>query len=102
MTELGYLAHLEEYHDIYSETLEWIKMRTIENIVHIYKDEFRKIMENGRINNYFNKKVRSRLLKEGILIIEEHGRMGKPTIYKLSDEALSNLMKIDSKLKWVK
>jgi hypothetical protein len=95
-TELGYLGHLEEFHDIQSEPLEWIKTRTFENLIHIYRDEFRKIMENGIIYNYFNKKVRSRLLKEGILIVEEYGRMGKPTIYKLSDEALSNLIKIDS------
>ena len=36
-----------------------------------------------------------RLLREGGLVIEEHGRMGKRTIFRLRDEALDALRQLD-------
>ena len=94
-TELGLQIHLEERHGIPSMTLDWIERRTFENLVYIYNDELHKIQSNNIIGGLLVENERSRLLREGVLVIEEFGRMGRPTVYKLSEEALRILSEME-------
>jgi DNA-binding PadR family transcriptional regulator len=43
-----------------------------------------------------DEREKTKLLREGVLVIEEYGRMGKRTVYSLTDEALEALRKLDS------
>jgi len=90
-SELTLQIHLDEYHGIRSETLEWFEKRSFENLVHLYDDELHKIQSQNIIDGLLDERELSKLRREGVLIIEEHGRMGKPTIYNLSEEALQIL-----------
>ena len=92
-TETTLQVHLEEYHNIKSEMLEWFERRSFENLVHLYDDELHKIKSQRIIANVLDENELSRLIREGVLVIEEHGRMGKPTLYDLSEEALQVLKK---------
>jgi hypothetical protein len=90
-TELGLQKHLEECHMIPSKSLDWIAKRTFENLVYIYNDELFKIQSDRMVGGFLDEREKRKLLREGVLIIEEYGRMGKPTIYRLSEEALEIL-----------
>ena len=96
-SELTLQIHLEEYHGIKSESLEWFEKRSFENLVQFYDDELHKIQSNNVIGGVLDERELSKLLKEGILQIEEYGRMGKPTIYILSEEALDVLRGLNEK-----
>ncbi len=85
--------HLDKYHNIKSEMLEWFERRSFENLVHLYDDELHKIQSQRIIADVLDEKELSRLLREDVLVIEEYGRMGKPTLYDLSEEALQVLKK---------
>jgi hypothetical protein len=95
-TDLRFQAHLRDDHGIPSKTLEWVENKTFENLVYLYNEELHKISSNNIIAGILNERERSRLLREGVLEIAEHGRMGKKTIYKLSDEALETLRMLDN------
>jgi hypothetical protein len=94
-TELGLKIHLEECHGIPSKSLDWIESRTFENLVFIYSDELHKIQSDSIVGGVLSGREKTRLLREGILVIEEYGRMSKPTIYRLSEEALATLRKLE-------
>lgn len=94
-TELGLKIHIEEYHGIPSKSLDWIESRTFENLVFIYNEELHKIQSDRIVGGVLSGRGKTKLLREGILIIEEYGRMNKPTIYRLSEEALATLRKIE-------
>ena len=74
-----------------STTHDWIEKRTFENLVYIYEDELYKIESDRVIGGFLGERERSRLLREGVLVIEEFRRMGRPTVYRLSEEALQIL-----------
>jgi hypothetical protein len=93
-SEMGFQIHLEKYHQIPSKTLDWVEKRSFENLVYLYSDELHKINSNRVIGEMLDEKERSKLIREGVLEIEELGRMGKKTIYSLSDEALKILKDI--------
>jgi hypothetical protein len=90
-SELGRLVHLERYHGVSSESLDWIEKKTFENLVHLYTDELYKIRSEQVIGGVLDQRETTRLLREGVLIIEKHGRMGRQTIYRLSKETLEIL-----------
>jgi hypothetical protein len=46
------------------------------------------------IGGVLDQRETTRLLREGVLIIEEHGRMGRQTIYRLSEETLDILNRV--------
>lgn len=94
-TELGLKIHLEECHGIPSKSLDWIESRTFENLVFIYSDELHRIQSDSIVGGVLSGREKTRLLREGILVIEEYGRMSKPTIYRLSEEALATLRKLE-------
>ena len=95
-SEMRFTAHLRDHHGIPSKTLDWVEDRTFENLVYLYNDELHKIRSENAFVGVLDEKERSRLLREGVLTIEEHGRMGKKTVYRLSDEALDALKRLDS------
>ena len=95
MTELGLKVHLEEFHGVPSKILEWVERRSFENLVHIYSDKLIKVRSENVIAGILDEHEKSRLIREGVLFIDEYGRMGKPTIYKLSDEALDVLRELE-------
>ncbi len=94
-SELRYQGHLEDRHGVHSKTLDWVERRTFENLVYIYSDELHKIRSESVVGGVLEEREKSRLLREGVLVIEEHGRMGKPTIYRLSEDALDALRRLD-------
>ena len=94
-SELGYQAHLRDAHGIPSKTLDWVETRTFQNLVHLYNDELQKITSDHVVAGVLSQRERSRLLREGILVIEEHGRMGRKTVYRLTEEALDALRQLD-------
>ncbi len=91
---LSLQIHLEEYHGLKSETLELVKKRSFENMIYLFDAELHKIHINNIIGGVLDDRELSRLIREGILVIEKHGRMGKPTIYALSESALQILREI--------
>jgi len=93
-SELSLQIHLEKYHGLKPETLEWVKKRSFENMIHLYDAELHKIHINNIIGGILNDRELFRLIRDGILVIEKHGRMGKPTIYALSESALQILREI--------
>ena len=93
-SELSLQIHLERYHRVPSESLDWIEKKTFENLVHLYTDELYKIQSDRVIGGVLDQRETTRLLREGILIIEEHGRMGRQTIYRLSEETLEILNRV--------
>lgn len=95
-TNLRFQAHLRDHHGIPSKTLDWVENKTFENLVHLYNEELHKISTNNIITGILNERERSRLLREGVLVIAEHGRMGKKTVYKLTEEALETLRLLDN------
>jgi hypothetical protein len=97
-SELGLQVHLEKYHGVLSESLSWIEKKTFENMVHFYTDELYKIRSERVIGGVLDQRTTTRLLREGVLIIEERGRMGSQTIYRLSDETLDILNHILSRV----
>ncbi len=92
-SELTLHVHLDEYHGIKSETLKWIERRSFENLVHLYDDELHKIQSQSMVAGVLDERELSKLIKQGVLVIEKHGRMGKPTLYDLTEEALQVLGK---------
>ena len=90
-SELGQLVHLEKYHGVPSESLDWIEKKTFENMVFFYTDELHKIRSERVIDGVLDQRETTRLLREGVLIIEESGRMGGQNLYGLSEEALTIL-----------
>ena len=94
-TEIGLQIHLEESHGIPSESLDWFKKRTFENLVYIYTDELHKIQTDRIIGGVLDEREKTKLLREGVLIIEEFGRMGKQTVYRLSNEALEIMKRLE-------
>ena len=93
-SELSLQIHLERYHRVPSESLDWIEKKTFENLVHLYTDELYKIQSDRVIGGVLDQRETTRLLREGVLIIEEHGRMGRQTIYRLSEETLEILNRV--------
>lgn len=93
-SELSLQIHLERYYRVPSESLDWIEKKTFENLVHLYTDELYKIQSDRVIGGVLDQRETTRLLREGILIIEEHGRMGRQTIYRLSEETLEILNRV--------
>ena len=93
-SKIGRAVHLERYHGVPSESLDWIENRTFENLVHLYTDELYKIQSDRVIGGVLDQRETTRLLREGVLIIEEYGRMGKQTIYKLSEDTLDILNRV--------
>lgn len=93
-SELSLQIHLERYHRVPSESLDWIEKKTFENLVHLYTDELYKIQSDRVIGGVLDQRETTRLLREGVLIIEEHGRMGRQTIYRLSEETLDILNRV--------
>jgi hypothetical protein len=77
-----------------SESLDWIEKKKFENLVHLYTDELYKIQSDMVIGGVLDQRETTRLLREGVLIIEEHGRMGRQTIYRLSEETLDILNRL--------
>ena len=63
-------------------------------MVHLYTDELCKIQSDRVIGGVLDQRETTRLLREGVLIIEEHGRMGRQTIYWLSEETLDILNRV--------
>ncbi len=98
-TELRLEGHMEDHHGIPSKTLNWVEKRTFENLVYLYNDELHKIQSDNLIAGVLDEREKSRLIREGVLVIEEYGRMGKQTVYRLSDEALEALRRIESENK---
>ena len=94
-TELGFQVHLGEFQGVPSKTLKWVERRSFENLVHIYSDELTKVKSENGIAGFLDEHEKSRLLKEGVLLIEEYGRMGKSTLYRLSDEALDVVIELE-------
>ncbi len=92
---MGLEIHLEDVHGMPSKSIDWIERRTFENMIYFYTDELHKIQSDRVIEGVLDEREKSKLLREGVLIIEEYGRMGKPTIYRLSDEALEALRKLE-------
>ena len=74
--------------DDYDKMLDWFEKRSFENLVHLYDNELHKIQSQNIVGGVLDERELSKLLREGVLKIEEYGRMGKPTLYHLSDEAL--------------
>jgi rubredoxin len=93
--ELRYQAHLRDAHGIPSKTLDWVETRTFENLVYLYNDELQKITSDQVVAGTLSEREKTRLLREGVLVIEEHGRMGKKTVYRLTEEALEALRQMD-------
>lgn len=94
-TDLRFQAHLRDYHGVPSKTLDWVETRTFENLVHLYNDELQKITSDHVVTGVLSERDKARLLREGVLVIEEHGRMGKKTVYRLTEEALDALRRAD-------
>ena len=94
-SELRFQAHLRDTHGIPSKTLDWVESRTFDNLVYLYNDELQKITSDQVIAGILSEREKSRLLREGVLVIEEHGRMGKKTIYRLTEEALDALRRVE-------
>jgi len=95
-SEMRFKAHLRDHHGIPSKTLDWVESRTFENLVYLYNDELHKIRSENAIAGILDDRERSRLLREGVLTIEEYGRMGRKTVYRLSSEALDALRRMDA------
>jgi hypothetical protein len=95
-SEMRFKAHLRDHHGIPSKTLDWVESRTFENLVYLYNDELHKIRSENVIAGVLDERERSRLLREGVLTIEEYGRMGRKTVYRLSNEALDALRRMDA------
>ena len=95
-SEMRFKAHLRDHHGIPSKILDWVESRTFENLVYLYNDELHKIRSENVIAGVLDERERSRLLREGVLTIEEYGRMGRKTVYRLSDEALDALRRMDA------
>jgi hypothetical protein len=93
-SELGQLVHLEKYHGVPSESLDWIEKKTFENMVLFYTDELHKIRSEKVIGGVLGQRETTRLLREGVLIIEESGRMGGQTLYGLSEETITILNRV--------
>jgi hypothetical protein len=92
---LRYQAHLRDAHGIPSKTLDWVETRTFQNLVHLYNDELQKITSDQVVAGILSEREKTKLLREGVLVIEEHGRMGKQTVYRLTEEALEALRQTD-------
>ena len=90
-SDLTLQVHLEEYHGVKSQFLDWLNKRSFENLVYTYNDELHKIQHDNVVGGVLKEREVTKLLREGVLIIDEYGRMGKKTVYKLSDEALKVL-----------
>ncbi len=95
-SEIRFQAHLRDHHGIPSKTIDWVESRTFENLVYLYNDELQKIRSENVVAGVLDERERSRLLREGVLTIEEHGRMGRKTVYRLSEEALDALKRLDA------
>lgn len=95
-SEMRFQAHLRDLHGIPSKTLDWVESRNFENLVYLYNDELHKIQSEHVIAGVLDAREKSRLLREGVLIIEEYGRMGTKTVYRLSEEALDALKRLDA------
>jgi hypothetical protein len=94
-SELRFQAHLRDTHGIPSKTLDWVESRTFENLVYLYNDELQKITSDQVVAGILSEREKSRLLREGVLVIEEHGRMGKKTVYRLTGAALDALRRVE-------
>ena len=79
---------MRDFHDIPSKTLDWVERRNFEDLVYLYNDELIKIHSENFVAGVLDEKEKTKLLREGVLIIEEYGRMGKRTVYSLTEEAL--------------
>ena len=94
-SKLRFQAHLRDAHGVPSKTLDWVESRTFENLVYLYNDELKKITSDQVVAGILSEREKSRLLREGVLVIEEHGRMGKKTVYRLTGEALDALRRVE-------
>ena len=94
-SDLRFQAHLRDSHGVPSKTLDWVETRNFENLVHLYNDEIQKITSDHVVAGILSEREKSRLLREGVLVIEEHGRMGKKTIYRMTEEALETLRRLE-------
>lgn len=94
-SELRFQAHLRDFHGVPSKTLDWVESRTFENLVYTYNDELQKITSDHVVAGILSERDKSRLLREGVLVIEEHGRMGKKTVYRMTEEALEALRRLE-------
>ena len=96
-SQLSLEIHIEQHHGIPQKSLDWIEKRCFENLVYLYNDELHKIQSDRIIGGVLDQRELTKLLREGVLIIEEYGRMGKKTDYKLSDEAIVILRDMSEK-----
>jgi len=80
-------VHLDEEHGVKSQFLDWVENRSFENLVYMYNDELFKIKSDNVASGILQEREVTKLLREGILVIDEYGRMGKQTMYRLTDEA---------------
>ena len=90
-SDLTLQVHLEGYHGVKSVFLDWLEKRSFENLVYTYNDELHKIQVDSVVGGVLKEREVTKLLREGVIVIDEYGRMGKETMYKLSDEALEVL-----------
>jgi hypothetical protein len=97
-TEIRLETHMRDLHGIPSKTLDWVEKRNFENLVYLYNDELNKINSENVIAGVLDEREKTKLLQEGVLVIEEYGRMGKRTVYSLTEEALEALKKLDSEI----
>ena len=86
-TEIGLQVHLDEEHGVKSQFLDWVENRSSENLIYMYNDELFKIKSDNIASGVLEERELTKLLREGILVIDEYGRMGKQTLYRLTDEA---------------
>lgn len=98
-TEIGLQIHLDEEHGIKSQFLDWVENRSFENLVYMYNDELYKIKSENLVSGILQERELTKLLREGVLAIDEYGRMGKHTMYRLTDEAQKVLSKLNIKNK---
>lgn len=53
----------------------------------MYNEELFKIKSDNIVSGILQEREVTKLLREGILVIDVYGRMGKQTMYRLTDEA---------------
>ena len=92
-TEIGYLVHLDKYHNIPSNILKELDIQTFENLVFMYSWELREIHKKKKVVR-LSPNERRRLRKEGILVITQSRPLGNDVHYDVSDKALNILKKM--------
>ena len=88
--ELTLQIHLDQYHGEKSDFLEWCERKSFENLVYLNADCLSRI-HSCSIHELFGEREITKLLREGVLEVVQYGRMGKETVYDLSDAAFEVL-----------